>query len=120
MTPSEIIREDALSRNIDPEKMLRTIALMVKKGNATLLQSGNTVLLLNRFSPEAAELHLFTKDAPLSLVASLRNFIETIRKTNLRAVYGKADNEAILSILRRAKVNIEESDLPQYNWMAKV
>lgn len=120
MTPSEIIREDALSRNLDPERTLQNIALMVKRGNATLLQSGNTVLLLVRISPTAVELHLFTKDAPLSMVASLRNFIETIRNSNLETVYGRADNEEILSILRRVKVNVEKSDLPQYNWMAKV
>ena len=120
MTPSEIISADSMSRKINPEQTLKRVALMVKNGSATLLQSGDTVLLLVRFAPDAAELHLFTQDAPLSLVASIRNFIETIRKTNLRAVYGRADNEAILSILRRAKVNIEESDLPQYNWMAKV
>lgn len=120
MTPSEIISKDSLKRNINPEQTLRKVALLMQGGHATLLQSGNTVLLVVRFSPDAAELHLFTEDAPLSLVASLRNFIQAIRKTNLRAVYGRADNEAILSILRRAKVNIEESDLPQYNWMTKL
>lgn len=120
MTPSEIIREDSLSRNLDPEKTLKNIAAMVKRGNTTLLHSGNTVLMLYRFSPEAAELHLFTKDAPLSLVSALRGFVDTIRKTNLDAVYGKADNDGILKMLTRVGVDVEDSDLPQYNWMAKI
>jgi hypothetical protein len=120
MTPTEIIREDSLSRNIDPDKTLKNIAYMVKNGNATLIQHGDTVLFLLRFSPKAVELHLFTKDSPLGLISAVRKFVETIRKTNLEAVYGRADNEGILALLRRAGVNVEKSNMPQYNWMAKV
>jgi hypothetical protein len=93
---------------------------MVKNGNATLLSDQNTVLFLVRFSPKAAELHLFTQDSPDKLLTALRGFVDTIRKTKLEAVYGKSDNEGILTLLRRANVKVEESNLPQYNWMAKV
>jgi hypothetical protein len=120
MTPSKIIREDALNRNIDPEKVINNVAKLVKSGKATLLHSGKTVLLLVRFSQEYAELHLFTQDAPLSLMTALRRFVDTIRKTNLDAVYGKADNEGILAMLRRVGVDVEKSNMPQYNWMAKI
>lgn len=120
MKASEIIKADSVRRKIDPEKTLDNIAYMVKNGNATLLHSGDTVLLLVKFSPKGAELHLFTQDSPDKLMTALRSFIATIKKTKLEAVYGKADNEGILTLLRRAKVNVEESNLPQYNWMAKV
>jgi len=120
MKASDIIRADSLRRRIDPEETLTNIAYMVKKGNATLLHAGKTVLLLVRFSPKAVELHLFTQDAPDALLAALRHFVATIRKTKLEAVYGRADNKGILTLLRRAKVKVEESNLPQYNWMAKI
>jgi hypothetical protein len=120
MKASEIIREDALQRNIDPEKTLANIAYMVKNGNATMLHFGNTVLLLIRFSPKGAELHLFTQDSPLALMSALKRFVEAIRKTSLEAVYGQADNDGILKMLRRAGVDVEDSNMPQYNWMAKV
>ena len=120
MTPSEIIREDSLNRNIDPEKVINNVAKLVKSGKATVLHSGKTVLLLVRFTQEYAELHLFTQDAPLSLMTALRRFVDTIRKTNLDAVYGKADNEGILAMLRRVGVDVEKSNMPQYNWMAKI
>jgi hypothetical protein len=120
MKASEIIREDSLQRNIDPEKVLSNIAYITKNGNGTLLHAGNTVLFLVRFSQKAAELHLFTQDSPLALASALKQFIETIRRTNLDAVYGRADNEGILKMLRSTGVDVEESDMPQYNWMAKV
>jgi hypothetical protein len=47
-------------------------------------------------------------------------FIRTIKESELRRVYGKADNSGILEMLKRIGVNIMESDKPQFNWMAEV
>lgn len=120
MKPSEIILKDAERNGYDGKNAVTAISMMVKNKVATLLQAGNSVLLLRRLDNGGAELHLFTVDSPLSVAKALKHFIGIIRQTNLTAVYGKADNQEVLQLLKRLGVEVEESDLPEYNWMARV
>lgn len=120
MTPSEIITADAEHRNLNSKKILATVAQMLGRKIATIMQESNTVLLLNLIDTDAAEVHLFTADKPLTLAKSLIKIINAIRKTNLRVVYGKADSPEILQLLRQIGVNVQESDRPEFNWMTQV
>jgi len=120
MTPSEIIKKDAEQRGIDPQKLLASVAVLVKKKNAIMLQENESILLLQPIGEGEVELHLFTEDAPLTMAKSLTKFIEKIRSSDLKAVYGDADNEQITSFLTRLGVDVQPSDKPKYNWMALV
>lgn len=121
MTPSEIIKKDAEQRGIDPQKLLTSVAVLMKKNNAIMLKENDSILLLQPISEQGdVELHLFTEDAPLTLAKSLTSFIKKIRASDLRAVYGNADNEQITQFLTRLGVEVKESDKPNYNWMALV
>ena len=120
MTPSEIIRADAIERGLDPAKVLTYVAAMLKQQKVLMLQKNNSVLILQRIEDNNASLHLFTEDSPLTLAKSIKYFIDKIAASDLRAVYGKADNEQIVEMLRRLGVEIQESDNPRYNWMAFV
>ena len=121
MTPTEIITKDATKRGVNPTQAINSIASMLKRKNATLLQHSNTVLLLRVIDNNAADLHLFTEDSPLTLLKALKVFVVNIKQTKkLDRVYGNADNQGILKLLEKAGVDILLSDLPQYNWMAKV
>lgn len=120
MKPSEIIFKDAERNGYDGKNAITAISMMVKNKVATLLQSGNTLLLLRRIDNGGAEMHLFTADAPLAVARALKHFIGIIRKTNLTAVYAKTNNQEVLKLLERLGVAAGESDLPEYNWMARV
>lgn len=120
MTPSQIIAADAKHRGLDPAKILSAIAQMVGKKVGTLMQEGDTVLLLQFISQDAAEVHLFTADKPLALAKALVKIIKAIRQTNLDVVYGKADSPEILQLLRQVGVDVQESDRPEFNWMTQV
>jgi len=120
MTPSEIMAADAKRQGVDPSAILTTASKLIKGGLATVIQENNSVLLLTFIDRLDVELHLFTADSPLTLAKSLMSFINTIKQSELRRVYGKADNSGILEMLKRIGVNVLPSDKPQFNWMAEV
>jgi hypothetical protein len=120
MTPTEIITKDAEKRGLDPAQTVNSVAALIKKHSATLLHHGNTLLLLRGIGKNSVELHLFTEDSPLSLLKALKIFVKNIRQSKLDNVYGNADNDGIIQLLKKTGVDVLPSDLAQYNWMAKV
>jgi hypothetical protein len=120
MTPTEIITADAEQRGLDARKVLNAIAGFVQSKMATLIQEDNTLLVLKLIEGNNAELHLFTADAPMTMARALAKIIPVIQRTSLNAVYGKADNDQIIQLLQRLGVDVQESDRPEYNWMAIV
>ena len=120
MTPTEIITNDAKKRGIDPAQAVNNVAALIKNHSATLLHHGNTLLLLRGIGNNSVELHLFTEDNPLSLLKALKAFVINIRHSKLDKVYGDADNEGVIQLLKKADVDVLPSDLAKYNWMAKV
>jgi hypothetical protein len=120
MTPSEIISADLQSHGNDPQEGLRAIAAAMHANQGILLQENNSILYLRKIGKGIVELHLFTQDSPLTVAKSAASFIKKIRNSDLKKAYGNADNEQIVELLRRLKVDVKDSDKPQYNWMAKV
>lgn len=120
MQPSEIIKKDAERNGYDAQGVINTVGMMLKNKVATLMQSGNTLLVLRKLDNGGAELHLFTADSPLAMSKALKHFIGIIRRTQLNRVYGKVDNQEVLQLLKRLGVDVQDSDLPEYNWMAPV
>lgn len=120
MKPSEIITVDAKRNGVNPVPILNQLGRNLKNKNAILMQSGNTVLVVNKIGKGAAELHLYTADDRMAMIRALREFIAKIRETDLDAVYGKADNPQIIQILKALGVEVTDSDLPEYNWKALV
>lgn len=118
MTPSEIIKQNVNATGKNPDVVLQWAATLVKKKQALLLQHGDSVLLLNRIAPGEAELHLFTLDKPMALMEALKDFVSRVRASDLKAVYGKADNPQIVQALKTVGVQVKDSDKPKYNWMA--
>jgi hypothetical protein len=120
MTPAEIITADSEKRGLDANQVLSNIAVLLKKHDATLLHHGNTLLLLRGIGKNNVELHLFTQERSFALLKALKVFIKNIRHSKIDKVYGQADNKGILAFLKKLDVEVLPSDLPQYNWMAKV
>lgn len=120
MTPSEIITHDIQSHGHNPEPVLRWIHAHVKQHDAILMQHGDSVLLLKKIAPHQVDLHLFTQDKPIALMGAIKDFYERIKKSDIRRMYGKADNPQIVKMMKMAGVNAVDSDKPQFNWMADV
>jgi hypothetical protein len=120
MKASEIIKADAVKRKVDPEKAMQTIGALVKDKSAVLMQENNSVLLVRKINPTSAEIHLFTQDNPRTLAKAVIGFVRKGKELGIKTVYGKADNKGIVELMKRVGLNIQASDLPQYNWKANI
>ena len=121
MNAQDIIRTDFEKRGLDPLPRMQSIAYLLKKKKMQMMQQNDSVLLLKDIGDGNVELHLFTQDRPLTLAKSLKSFIDAIRKTKIKAVFGQADNPEIVTFLRSLGVNVETKNLPEpYNWKATV
>jgi hypothetical protein len=120
MKASEIIKADAVKRKVDPDKALQTISALVKDKSAVLMQENNSVLLVRKINPTSAEIHLFTQDNPRTLAKAVIGFVRKGKELGIKTVYGKADNKGIVELMKRVGLNVQASDLPQYNWKANI
>ena len=120
MTPSEIIASDAERNNLDPKILMGYVAKTIKEDKGVLLTANNSLLLITFMGEDNAELHLFTADPPLTLMKSLTQFVQEIKQSDLKRVYGDSDNQEILELLRRLGIDVMESDMEGFNWMANV
>jgi len=120
MTPAEIIAADSQKHNVDPQKVLSVIAHFVQNKTGKILHYGNSVLFVRMISDENAELHIFTQDSPIAIAKSVPRFWNALKQMKIKHVYGKADNQEILQLLKRLGADIKKPDLEGYNWMAEV
>ena len=120
MHPVEIITKSLQKRGKDHNKYLHKIDNLLKDRKGFLLHENQSVLLGVYLDNHDVELHLLSHDSPLQLAHSLSKFIERVKKSHVRAVYGRADNEQIIRFLKRLGVEVEHSDRPGYNWKATV
>lgn len=120
MTSDEIIRKDAEEAGLDPNQVLQRIKQEAASGRSLLLREGETILVLRKLDNNSAELSLFTEDQKMALSRAIRAFIKKIKQSDISTVYGKASNPEIVGLLEILGVDVEDSDLPQYNWKATV
>lgn len=121
MTPSEIITADSERQGLDPQTILGKVHKVVQSGAGLLLQEGNSVLLMIALPDNNAELHLYTADkSPLAVYKAMSSFVDKIRKSDLNAVYGSGEIPEVLQMLKKLGVDVQQSDLPGYRWMAPV
>jgi hypothetical protein len=117
MTPSQIIQSDAQKAGYDANLALSKLKAQVESGQAIMLRENDSILVLTKIGDGIAELHLFTADKPLTLAKSALRFLEKVRQSDTQRVYGKADNDQIVQLLRNLGMEVQESDRPEYNWM---
>lgn len=120
MTADEIIAQSAQEAGTNPKMLVRGIKRALAGDDAIALRSGNSVLILKRIDEGKAALHLFTADNGIGVARAVKDFIDKVRRSDIREVYGNAENQQILKLLQMLGVEIQESDLPEYNWKAEV
>jgi len=127
MKPTEIINAEFQKLGKDSGEFLRLLNIAINKKIAIILQEGDSILVLLTIGEGLVELHLFTTEGPLKVARALSKFIDKIRKSDLKAVYGPKEDvpnsnklQQTLTMLKTLGVNVQPSDNPKYEWMAKV
>ena len=127
MKPTEIINAEFQKLGKDSGEFLRLLNIAINKKIAIILQEGDCILVLLTIGEGLVELHLFTTEGPLKVARALSKFIDKIRKSDLKAVYGPKEDvtnsnklQQTLTMLKTLGVNVQPSDNPKYEWMAKV
>lgn len=118
MTAIDIITADAQKSGMDVEELLNNIALAIQSQQSVLLQKNDSVLLVTMISGSDAEVNLYTQDSPIILSRSLKYFVDTLKQSPLRAIYGDSDDVNFVNLLSKVGLKLQKSDLPDYMWMA--
>lgn len=121
MTPQEVIVQDCERSGYRPGAVLHGVAVAMDKRGAKLFHDSKSVVILEPIgkSSKSFEVHLFTVDPPLPLVRSLQKIGDQIRRVpGLEKVYGQAEPQ-VIKMLRASGFPVEESDLKDFNWMAR-
>jgi hypothetical protein len=125
MPPSEIITAD-LGRNLPPEELgqiFNYLGSLSDEGRLFTLQENNTIIVLISIANEVAEVHLFSVDEPLIMARSIKVMLEELNRSHLKRIYGRVDNEdtpKFLALMQGFGMQVEESDNPEYVWMANI
>jgi len=127
MKPTEIINAEYQRLGKDSGEFLKKLSAALQKKLAIIMQEENTILVLITLGDGNVELHLFTADGPIKVAKALSRFVDKIRKSDLKAVYGPKENvpnsnklQQTLNMLKTLGVDVLPSDNPKYEWMAKV
>ena len=124
LPPSKIIMDD-LSRKASPEEVQQTIASLGQlneQGKLFILQENNTVIVLISIGDGIVEAHLFTLDNPLTMARSFKILLEELKRSHLKRMYSNVDEDTpkILALMHKFGVQSQQSDKPDYVWMADI
>jgi len=115
---SFIIEQYMRSKGQDPAKRLNTIYRLAKVGDNLLLQENESVLELRKLEPGVVYFVLYTIDNPTILIQSLTKLVQKIKQSDIKIVYGDADNPQIIPLLKSLGLPVVVSDRPEFNWKA--
>jgi len=118
MKPSEIIVADAQRLGANPEEVLTSVQDAVQNKGAVLVRKNNSVLLLIPIQENVAEWAVFTQDDDATLQVSVGFFLDETMKTDANRIYGDAVNNQVINAIDANGVQLYQSDLPDYDWMA--
>lgn len=126
MTPSEIIQADHKRfghSQKDTARLMDTMQAMIQKNMAHLIQHGNSLLFLVNIDKKSAEVGFFTSDSPQKIKSAMLYFIEQIKKSGFKKVYGEDGGPVLaksLQLLKNLGVNVQKSDNPKFDFMANL
>jgi hypothetical protein len=118
MTPTEIITAYAQSVGLSPEESLMSVQDAIQNRGAVLVRKNDSVLLLNPIQENVAEWAVFTQDDEATLQKSIGFFLDETMKTDVNRIYGDAVSSQITNSIDANGVQLYQSDLPDYDWMA--
>lgn len=120
MTPSEIITQEAQSKNADPTPVLQNLLEQINSGHVIMMQENDSLLFITRLGDKRAMVHLSTVDSPLTLRKSLAGFLKKLKDSEIDIIFGDTKNEQLLKLMKRVGFDVKKSNVPKFTWMAKV
>lgn len=121
MTPQEIIAADCERTGHRVGAVMHGVMTALDKRGAKLFHDNKSVAIIEPIGKSKTdfEVHLFTADAALGLVRSVKSLGEQIRGVpQLERVYGQAEPQ-VIEMLRVAGFPVEKSDKKDFNWMSE-
>ena len=124
MPPSQIIMAD-LGRKADQEEIQQTIEYFSQandEGKLFILQENNTIVVLVSIGDSVAETHLYSIDTPIVMARSMKTMLDELKRSHINRIYSNVDEDTpkIVALMQRFGTDIQESDNPEYVWMADV
>jgi len=114
MIIKDIIKADLQGEN--PDDVIRSITHYLENNKGILIRKNDTVIFGYKFNDDCAGMHLFTVDSPIRVVRAIKHFVEEAPKHNVKTIYGLTENKQMYRVFKLLGLNVEKSELPQYNW----
>ena len=125
LPPSQIITDDLENKVSieEAQQIIEVLGALNDQGRVFILQENNTIIVLISIADNVAEVHLFSLNEPLVLAKSIKVMLGELNRSHLKRIYGNVDNEdtpAMLALMNSFGMQVEESDNPEYVWMANI
>lgn len=117
MRVEDIIAAETEKTGDDANQMIQTVSDLVNSQEGILLRKNDSVMLIIRIGGNDVEMNLFTADSPEVLPQSLKYFIDTIKGSDIRAIYSDSTDMELIDALTGLGFKPQKSDRPDYEWM---
>lgn len=118
---SQIILNDAHSKEYGAEQVAQAISQLVESGKAILVRNNNSVIVLIQIGDGEVEIHLYTVDPPHRLASAMKYFHDELVKSGIQKVYGtEMPDKQLIKLMLAVGIPVDKSDKPDYYWMAPV
>jgi hypothetical protein len=99
-----------------PDQILSLMTMMLKSGNALLLQEKNTVFFIDKHMPRIVAIIMATTESGDALNSSIEVLIDKVRKSGITMAYGIKENEDLKQAFAQRNLQVLPSDVPDYAW----
>lgn len=117
MRVEDIIAAEAEKTGDDANQMIQVVTQLVNSQDGILLRKNDSVMLVVRIGGDDVEMNLFTADSPDVLPESLKYFIDTIKNSDVRAIYSDSTDMELIDMFTSLGYKPQKSDRPDYEWM---
>jgi N-glycosylase/DNA lyase len=111
MSPLEILTK-SMGDEGDPQQMMAALSKAVETNpQLRILRSNNSLLIVYNMGNGEAEVTLDTADNPKTLVNSVKEFLQALKKANYRKIKFDVDNPEIIRVIKIAGYDAQMSSV---------
>ena len=110
--PSDIIRSYMLRQTGDPKQADQAVvylANLVQQKKARMIQFGNTVFWANQAAPGVLEVHIFTEEAPQTLVKRLPEAAKWAKERGFKKIFSDINDPGTMELVKMSKLPFKVS-----------
>lgn len=105
--PSDIIRSYMIRQTGDPkqaDQAINYLATLVQQKKARMIQFGNTVFWANQAGPGVLEVHIFTEEAPQTLVKRLPEAAKWAKAHGFKKIFSVINDPSTIELVKMSKL----------------